>query len=188
MSKLQRAPSTLSDILRVNHAGELGAIKIYQGQRIWARSRARDLLPWLDRMLSEENTHKAVFARLMRERSITPCWMLNAWGLGGWILGVVTGAFGRSAILISTIAIERTVHGHLNDQLAWLADRDAEISGAIRAIAVEEAEHLESAKDSRPQSDGAMGALDGIVANATEALIWLSTYGASARTAKRIAA
>jgi ubiquinone biosynthesis monooxygenase Coq7 len=112
--------------------------------------------------------------------------MLNAWGLGGWVLGLVTGAFGRSAILVATVAIERTVHRHMQDQLVWLADRDAEVSSAIRAIAVEEAEHLQSAREGRPRTEGPMRVLDVIVAGATETLIWLSTYGASARMARRI--
>ena len=176
----------LAEILRVDHAGELGAIRIYEGQLIWARSRAVDLLPWLDRILQDEQRHRDAFARLMRERGIIPCRVLPAWGLGGWLLGFATGALGRSAILVATIAIERSVHRHMNDQLTWLAERDRDVSTEIRAIAVEENEHLESARASGPLVSGTMRALDVIVAAATEALIWISTYGVSARIARRI--
>lgn len=176
---------TLTDILRVNHAGECGAIRIYEGQRALARWRSPDLLTFLDRALEDERGHRDAFALLMTQREITPCAMSTFWGVGGWLLGMATGALGRSAILVCTEAVERTVHRHLEHQLAWLADRHADVTGIIQAIQVEELAHLEGARDRLDMSSG--GLLGQVIAGTTELLIWLSTYGASSRMAKRIA-
>ncbi|RAK64257.1 demethoxyubiquinone hydroxylase family protein [Phenylobacterium kunshanense] len=175
---------TLADILRVNHAGECGAIRIYTGQRYLARWRSPDLLPFLDQSLRDERGHKDEFAALMKQRGITPCGAIALWGVGGWLPGLATAGLGRSAILICTEAVERTVHAHLQAQLAWLADRDAEVSRAIATIQVEELAHLEGARERRRSRGGRV--LDAFIAKATELLIWISTYGASSRMARRI--
>lgn len=178
--------STLADILRVNHAGECGAIQIYTGQRTLARWRAPDLLPFLDQALQDERGHRDEFARLMKDREIIPCAMLSLWGVGGWLLGLATGILGRSAILVCTTSVESTVHRHLNDQLVWLTDRDAEVSSAIKAIQVEEMAHLEGARAKSLRTTGPILVIDRCIAWATEALIWLSSYGASSTMARRI--
>jgi ubiquinone biosynthesis monooxygenase Coq7 len=70
------------------------------------------------------------------------------------------------------------VHGHMNDQIAWLLPRDPELAAAIAAIRDQEVDHLDkavAAQGARP------GWLDALVARSTGLLVWLSTYGASAR-------
>ena len=170
----------------MDHAGEYGAIRIYQAQRLLAKWRASDLLPFLDHTLEDERRHRVTFERLMWERRIMPCRTLAFWGVGGMILGLVTGALGRAAVLICTEAVERTVHRHLEDQIRWLASRDPLIAEAITAIQVEELEHLQFAA-ARSEGPGQSG-LDKLIVGAMEALIWLSTYGASSRMAKQLAA
>ena len=82
------------------------------------------LVSFLDGALRDEFGHRVEFARLMSERGIIPCAMLKLWGIAGLFLGVATGLLGRSAILACTVAVERTVHRHLVDQLAWLVSRE----------------------------------------------------------------
>jgi ubiquinone biosynthesis monooxygenase Coq7 len=122
----------------------------------------------------------------MREREIIPCAMLKLWGVGGLALGITTGLFGRSAILACTVAVERTVHRHPDDQLVWLVDREAAVWSAIKLIQVEELAHLNDAQDKSFRMTGVIIALDRAIGSATAALIWLSTYGASSRMASRI--
>ena len=176
----------VANILRVDHAGEYGAIRIYQAQRWLAKWRAPDLLPFLDHTLEDERRHRMTFDRLMRERRITPCRTLAFWGVGGAILGLATGALGRAAIQVCTEAVERTVHRHLEDQVRWLAIRDPLIAEAITDIQTDELEHLQFAAARR--RNPSQSVLDGGIVIATEALIWLSTYGASSRMAKQLAA
>lgn len=178
----------VANILRVDHAGEFGAIRIYKAQQRLAAWRAPELAAFLDHALEDECRHREAFERLMRERGITPCRTLAIWGVGGSLLGFWTGLLGRSAILVCTAAVERTVHRHLNDQVRWLYGRDAAAAAAISAIQIEELEHLAFAESGSADSgeSRSASALDASIAMATEALIWLSTYGASARVAAQM--
>jgi 3-demethoxyubiquinol 3-hydroxylase len=172
-----------ANILRVNHAGEYGAIRIYQGQLWVAKWRAADLVPTLREILDHEKRHRTLFSSLMKAHSITPCRTLAIWGVGGFSLGLVTGLLGRQAILTCTAAVERIVHRHLDDQLRWLGESEPDITEAIAAVQAEELGHLDWAESGRSRPGGA---LDGLIAFATGTLIWLSTYGASGRMRKAI--
>lgn len=168
----------LRDILRVDHAGETGAIRIYRAQIAVARWRAPDLLPMLEVSLADEIEHRDRFAKAMGQRGIMPCRMLPLWWIGGALLGAVTALLGRNAILTCTEAVERTVHAHMNDQITWLRSHDADLAAAISAIRDQEVSHLDkaiAAGGARPRW------LDTLVAGSTGLLVWLSTYGASAR-------
>lgn len=171
------------DILRVDHAGEAGAIRIYGVQIAAARRLAPDLVAMLQAALADEIGHRDAFAAAMRTRGITPCAVLPFWWTGGALLGFATALLGRDAILTCTEAVERTVHRHMNDQVAWLESRDAALARTIAVIRDQEVEHLAgaiAAGGKRPRW------LDRVVAGATEALVWLSTYGASARLVRAI--
>ena len=177
--------ATIGQILRVNHAGEYGAIRIYEAQ-IALRGRDQALSAFLRNTVAHEREHCRRFRALMPSRGTQPCGALPLWGLGGVALGAVTALLGPNAVLICTEAVERTVHRHLEEQLAWLGERDIELSGAIRGIQVEELEHLRHAVEEQSAKRRWARALDGLIAGATELLIWLSTYGASARMAKTV--
>lgn len=174
-------------ILRVNHGGEHGAIRIYRAQIALARLRAPDLLPFLRVTLAHEREHLARFRGLMPARVAKPCRLMWVWSVGGGLLGAVTGLFGREAILVCTEAVERTVHQHLDAQLAYLGESDPEMSTAIREIQAQELGHLRHAKASRDGGDHPLTkALDGVIVGLTEILIWLSTRGDSLRLAREI--
>lgn len=180
-----REARTLSRILRVNHAGEAGAIRIYQAQIALARWTAPDLVGFLKETLAHEQAHMRRFRQLMPERGVRPCGALPLWGLGGLLLGGVTALFGRPGVLICTAAVERTVHRHMRDQIGWLAGRDDETRAMVAEIMAEELQHLDFAQTRIPAGGGRAGRwLDGAVAVATDLLIWLSTYGASAGMAR----
>ncbi|ESQ82063.1 hypothetical protein AEAC466_19280 [Asticcacaulis sp. AC466] len=172
----------VADILRVDHAGECGAIRIYQAQLWVARWRAPDLDDFLSRTLADEIGHRDRFNALMTARGVRPCRLLGAWGLGGAVLGFVTAVMGRRAILLCTASVERCVHRHLEEQIHWLRARDAAVAEAITAIQVEELAHLDFAEAHGGIAQTAwQKALDWGVTTATDCLIWLSSYGASAR-------
>jgi len=173
----------LRDILRVDHAGEAGAIRIYRAQIAIARWRAPDLLPMLEAALTDEIEHRERFAMAMRLRGIVSCRMLPLWWTGGALLGAGTALLGRKAILTCTEAVERTVHAHMNDQIAWLMSRDTDLAASIAAIRDQEVEHLNRAVAARGPR---LRSLDVLVAASTELLVWLSTYGASARLGRAL--
>ena len=184
-----REQRTLANILRVDHAGEYGAIRIYEAQLWVARWRARNLSDFLTETLKHERRHRDQLRLLMRQRGITPCRMLAVWGLGGIVLGLLTSLLGRNAILICTEAVERTVHRHLDDQITWLQRIDRSLVDALESIRAEELEHLSFAIRARGSQNAAwLQAVDKVVAAATELLIWASTYGASTRMAREVSA
>ena len=175
-------------ILRVNHGGEYGAIRIYRAQIATARLRAPCLLGFLRETLSHEVEHLGLFRALMGPRGSRPCRAMWLWGVGGTALGLATGLLGRQAILICTEAVERTVHRHLDEQLRFLDGRDAEMFGTIASIQAQELGHLDFAIAARREKGPLGRALDGLVVTATEALIWLSTQGDSHRLARELQA
>jgi ubiquinone biosynthesis monooxygenase Coq7 len=178
----------LRDILRVDHAGEYGAIRIYRAQIAIARWRAPDLLTMLQEALDDETRHRDRFDAGLRERGQRPCDMLPLWGVGGTVLGTGTALLGREAILVCTEAVERTVHRHMDDQVAWLTPREPALAAAIAAIRDEEVDHLHHAQGKRVTTRPTMWLrlLDTVVATATEVLVWLSTYGVSARLGRQL--
>ncbi|HYD45108.1 MAG TPA: demethoxyubiquinone hydroxylase family protein [Phenylobacterium sp.] len=183
-----RRRDAIARILRVNHGGEHGAIAIYRAQLAAARWRCPELTPFLAETLSHELEHRRRFRALMPARNARPCRAMWTWGLGGAALGAFTGLLGRQAVLICTEAVERTVHQHLDDQLAFLGGRDPELSRTIREIGEQEQGHLTHAVAERRPKQALGRALDAVVSAATEVLIWLSTQGDSARLARELAA
>lgn len=171
-------------ILRVNHGGETGAILIYRAQIAVARWRAPDLLPFLREALSHERVHQARFRALMPERQAKPCRLMWIWTIGGAGLGFVSALLGREAVLACTEAVERTVHRHLDEQIAWAADHDPVLAQTIRDIQVEELEHLDFAIRERRRPGFRW--LERAIETATETLILVSTRGDSVRLAAQL--
>ena len=174
------AGTAVHRILCVDHSGERGAVAIYRMQMLAARLRCPDLLAFLADTLEHELGHMARFHELLRGRGLEPCPASGAWAFGGAVLGLLTGLIGRQAVLVCTEAVERTVHGHLLEQIATTADTDPEVSRAIADILQEEAAQLAFARDRRAPAGWFDRWLDRLITGVTEGLIRLSV-GAPAR-------
>lgn len=168
-------------ILRVNHAGEHGAVAIYSTQLANARRERPDLVSWLEETLSHEERHRQLFRDAMPTRSAKPCRMMFVWSFGGAMLGALTAACGRTGIYVCTAAVERTVHRHLVEQIAFLDRTDAPLAQIVRDILVEEDQHLAHAEAHHNARGFFAQALSAIVSGATELLIFVSTRGDSLR-------
>ena len=171
---------SIARILKVNHAGEYGAIRIYQAQLQVARHRFTDLVPFLEKTLADESDHCNKFRAAMPPRDTRPCLTLWFWSWGGYILGVITAMAGRNAVMVCTETVEDAVHHHMNDQIVFLADKDSELQRLIEIIRVEELEHLDFAAKRVRHSRLTKLAFKLIYAT-TEILIWLSTQGAASQ-------
>src|SRR5688572_26382693 len=106
---------TIKRIVRVNHAGEYGAIRIYSAQIAIARRLWPDLVPALQEMLADEVRHCDKFHAAMPARQSRPCRIMQFWSFGGWALGTITALLGRNTIWICTAAVEEAVHRHLDE-------------------------------------------------------------------------
>ena len=180
------AARTIARILKVNHAGEHGAIRIYRSQIAIARWRASDVVPQLEEMLAHEVSHRKRFAEAMPPRHAKPCRMLFLWGIGGRLLGGGTALAGRNAIWACTAAVEEAVHRHLKDQLAFLSSRDQELYALIDSIKSEELSHLEHAEKNLTSRGPIVSMLRRSIDTVTEVLIFMSTSGDSVRMAREL--
>jgi 3-demethoxyubiquinol 3-hydroxylase len=179
---------TIARILKVNHAGEYGAIRIYRAQ-IWvARRLYPDLVPFLQETLGHEVNHCALFRAAMVPRGARPCRVMSLWGNGGYVLGFLCALLGRQGIWICTAAVEGAVHRHLQDQLHFLRARDRDLHDIILSIQHEELMHLTHAEMRLTASTPITRLLSGSITIATDIVIWLSTWGASTRMARELAA
>jgi Ubiquinone biosynthesis protein COQ7 len=161
-------------IIRVDHAGERGAIGIYTAQLIVARLLYKDLVPTLEAMLLHEREHYATFSRLLSNRRIRHCYGLGLWAVGGVALGTLTALLGRNAIWICTNSIETTVLHHLEWQLAYLHKHDSEAHAAVLSIKADEEEHRELGFNNGSETF-LYKPIFWLVKRSTEFAIWLST-------------
>jgi len=176
-----REALTVARIVRVNHAGEYGAIRIYRAQIAVAARRYPDIVPALADMLVHEKRHCALFFDAMPARHSRPCRVMSLWSHGGALLGRLTALMGRQAIWTCTAAVEAAVHRHLDDQLHFLQDRDPGLRDLILSIRDEELAHLHYAQE---RLVARSPVLHGLITFATDAVIWLSTWGDSSRMAR----
>lgn len=168
-------------ILKVNHAGECGAIAIYRAQRWFSSLWDEDLNGFLAEAEEHEIGHRDRFRRAMRERGVSPCPGTALWVAGGYILGLVSACGGKRGVYACTAAVERAVHGHLDEQIEFLAGRDDALTDVIREIRIEEAAHMnEGEAGYNPNCQSAKG-FTGFISVIVEALIWLATFGDSQR-------
>lgn len=175
-------------ILRVDHAGEHGAVAIYSAQLSNARRVHPDLVPWLEETLSHEQRHRTLFREAMPARAAKPCRMMFVWSFGGTLLGALTAACGRTGVYVCTAAVERTVHRHLVEQTAFLDRADPPLGQLVRDILIEEDAHLAQAEAHHNPNGLFARALGTLVSAATEVLIFLSTRGDSLRLRTAMAA
>ena len=176
---------TIARILKVNHAGEYGAIRIYRAQLFVARHFYTSLVPFLSEALADEEGHFRQFLAAMPARHARPCHAMFLWGGGGTILGLLTATFGRNTIMVCTKAVEQTVHRHLEDQLNFLHSRDHELHAIITDIQVEENNHLAFA-NAELRASPLNKFLKIFITLSTEIVIWLSTQGAVSRMEKTL--
>jgi ubiquinone biosynthesis monooxygenase Coq7 len=181
-----REALTVSRIVKVNHAGEYGAIRIYSAQIAVARRLYPDVVATLSDMLEHEKRHCAAFQSAMPDRNSRPCRMMGLWSSGGWLLGFLTALIGRRGIWTCTAAVEAAVHRHLEDQLHFLRSRDVALYGIIHEIQDEELSHLSHAEAQIPDPSAAQQWLRRLISDTTDVVIWLSTWGDSSRMAREL--
>ncbi len=169
----RKADGFAERVLKVNHAGEHGAVNIYAGQLLIARFIARELLPELAEFQAHERRHRALFQSELQRRGVRSCRSYHLCGIGGFVLGFFSALLGRSAIAVTTVAVERVVLRHLAHQLEVLRSTDEAAAAAVRAIFDEEQEHHD--RSAAHVTPGRLWDrfLSPVVAASTESVIWL---------------
>lgn len=137
----------LAEILRVDHAGEYGAVRIYQAQRaVFQGVRGKEAMAAdLAEMQAGEAVHKARFDALLIEHRVRPTALLPAWAIAATGLGVVTALMGEKAAHACTEAVESVIEQHYADQIVELSDRHPELAAELAGFRAEEIAHHDHA-------------------------------------------
>ena len=168
------ANKSLGDrIIKVNHAGEHGAVSIYTGQIVMARITAPGMVPELVEFRTHERSHRALFKAELSRRGRPRCRSYWLCACGGLALGLITGLLGKDAIAATTTAVESVVLRHLRHQLDALGDEDPEAVAAISAIMEEEQLHHDQSASHSNVNGFWSRLLTPIVSASTETVIWL---------------
>ena len=174
--RLRPAKAIGEVMLKVDHAGEHGAVCIYRAQRWVARWRAPSVIEEIEDFIAHEQRHRALFAAELEKRGVRRCRSFHLCGLGGQVMGFVTGLVGARAIALTTEAVESVVLRHLEHQLARLSSADPAAAAVISQIVSDEQEHhnRSAARLSRVRPLDRL--LTPAVRAATEAVIWLGMW------------
>ena len=130
-------------MIRVDHAGEYGAVRIYDGQlAVMRHGRARDEIR---RMAEQEARHLATFNELVRTRQVRPTLLQPLWHMAGYALGVATALLGEQAAMACTVAVEEVIDEHYRGQAERLGDADPALKQTILAFRDEELAHRQRA-------------------------------------------
>ncbi len=126
-------------MVRVDHAGEYGAARIYAGQlAVLGRGEHG---PILRHMADQEQRHLRAFEALVAERRVRPTALLPFWHIAGYVLGAATAALGPRAAMACTVAVEETIDAHYAGQVAALEGTEPELTARLEEFRAEELEH-----------------------------------------------
>jgi ubiquinone biosynthesis monooxygenase Coq7 len=136
----------LAEILRVDHAGELGAVAIYRGQQAVFEAGGRaQITGELAEMQSHEAVHLAAFDKLLNDHKVRPTVLTPFWRMAGFALGAGTALLGEKAAHACTEAVETVIEGHYADQIAELEHRDPALAKQLSTFRDEELAHRDHA-------------------------------------------
>ena len=130
-------PETLAEMLRVDHAGEYGANRIYEGQLLVLGKKA--VAPTLRHMLEQEQQHLKKFDELLVEHKVRPSALLPFWHIAGLALGAGSALLGEKAAMACTVAVEEAIDEHYAEQEAQI--EDPELKATVAKFRAEELEH-----------------------------------------------
>ena len=171
---------SLDRMIRVDHAGEYGAVRIYEGQlSVLSRSEAA---PVIEHMAEQERRHLETFNKLIPEHRVRPTALLPLWHMAGFALGAGTALLGEKAAMACTVAVEEVIDEHYAGQVATL-DAEMEAGGdgdennlraTIEEFRLEEVEHKEIGLKHGAEDAPGYEVLTGLIKTGSRLAIWLS--------------
>jgi ubiquinone biosynthesis monooxygenase Coq7 len=145
-------------MLRVDHAGEYGAVAIYKGQlAVFNRQSGRERIAGqLEEMAAQEQDHLDAFDKLLADGHVRPTVMSPAWNAAGFALGAATALLGEKAAHACTEAVETVIEEHYGDQVAELETAgETELAGRLAKFRDEEIAHKDlAASEGAKQAPG----------------------------------
>jgi 3-demethoxyubiquinol 3-hydroxylase len=160
-------------IIRVDHAGEFGAVRIYQGQ--YAVLKNTDQAETIAHMKEQEEVHRAKFEQLIAERRVRPTLLSPFWNVAGYALGAGTALLGKEAAMACTEAVEEVIDEHYLHQLEQLGEDEPELREVIEKFRAEEIEHRDIAREHGAKDAPGYEMLTTAVKAGSKVAIWLSS-------------
>ena len=159
-------------ILRVDHAGEYGARRIYEGQlSVLGKSACG---PTLRHMAEQEAQHLKAFEKMVVERRARPTALLPFWHVAGYALGAATALLGEQAAMACTVAVEEVIDEHYRGQIASLGEDEKPLGETLEAFRQDEVAHRDTALASGAEGAPGYAVLTQAVKGASRLAIWLS--------------
>jgi ubiquinone biosynthesis monooxygenase Coq7 len=135
----------IAAMIRVDHAGEYGAVRIYDGQLAVLGTRGTKAGAAIAQMARQEQHHLTTFDRLVIARRVRPTALEPLWRVAGFALGAATAMLGEKAAMACTAAVEEVIDAHYATQIAQLGDKDPELRETVEAFRAEEIAHRDTA-------------------------------------------
>jgi ubiquinone biosynthesis monooxygenase Coq7 len=149
------SPTDIEAMIRVDHAGEYGAVRIYEGQLAVLKRRNSASVETIQHMADQEQRHLKTFDKLVNERRVRPTVLEPVWRIAGFALGAVTAAMGEKAAFACTAAVEEVIDEHYASQVAALKDKDPALKATVEDFRADEAAHRDEAlKQGAEQAPG----------------------------------
>jgi len=169
----------IEEMIRVDHAGERGAIKIYDGQLLALQFLKGD--PDLEKKVSEmkehEKEHLQYFEQQLAERKIRPTLLLPLWDFLGTALGFGTAMLGKKAAMLCTASVEEVIDKHYLDQIDYLQKnekKEKELLKKVKKFRQDELDHRDIAYEEGANKDGPYGLIDAFIKIGSKAAIEIS--------------
>jgi ubiquinone biosynthesis monooxygenase Coq7 len=160
-------------MIRVDHAGEFGATRIYAGQlRVLGNTPSGQRIR---HMAAQEDRHKAEFDRLLVERRVRPTLLSPLWDVAGYALGAATAMLGERAAMACTVAVETVIDEHYRHQAEALGGHEPALKAVIEEFRAEELEHRDIALEHGAESAPGYEVMTAAIKLGSRLAIWLST-------------
>ena len=167
---------TLEEIIRVDHAGERGAIKIYEGQLLALKTlkEDEDLKNTIEEMREHEKIHLDYFEKEIQRRNIKPTYLLPLWDLMGVTLGFGTALLGKKAAMLCTASVEEVIENHYKDQIQKLGNDENDLKEKIEKFKNDEIHHKNTAYKAGATNKGIYSIMDKVIRTGSRIAIAIS--------------
>ena len=166
----------LEEIIRVDHAGERGAIKIYEGQLLALKTikQDQDLKDKIEKMREHEKEHLEYFEKEIQKRKIKPTYLLPLWDIMGVALGFGTALLGKKAAMLCTASVEEVIEDHYQNQLKKLGKDEMNLKTKIEKFKSDETNHKNIAYEAGATNKGFYSVMDKIIQAGSRIAITIS--------------
>ena len=166
----------LEEFIRVDHAGERGAIKIYEGQLLALNTLIKndDLKKMIIDMKKHEEEHSNFFENEIEKRNIEPTKLLPLWDLLGLGLGFGSTILGKKAAMLCTASVEEVIDEHYKNQIDQIEVDEKELKEKIIKFRQDELSHKDIAYEEGATKKGIYSIIDKVIKTGSKIAIKIS--------------